>query len=92
MIKFPAKLGDGFRVVIAYSLSSDGDLDQIEVTSAATGQVLDDLIYGSSLLTEAEKKAEEHMARQLLPTQTLRHRRLDVAAQCYDTPYAMGAV
>lgn len=55
-----------------------------------TGQVLDDLIYGSSLFTEAEKKVEEYMGRQLLPKKTLRQRRLDVAAQCHDTPYTMG--
>ena len=92
MIKFTALLGDGFHVVIGYTLDSEGDVDNLTVASSETNEVLDDLLYGSSLWDQAAKKAEEHMARQLLPTQTLRQQRLDVAAQCYDTPYAMGAV
>ena len=94
MPEFVANLGDGFIVSIWYSLDNEGDVDDLEVKSSTTGESLDDLIYGSSLWDQAAKKAEEHRDSQLLPTKTLRQRRLDVAAQCHDTPYAyaMGAV
>ena len=93
MPEFNATLGEKFPVAIWYEFDQEGDTT-LEIKSASTGEDLTDLLWGSSLWLEAEKKANAHAASITPSYSWLRQQANDIRAACHDTPYAyaMGAV
>ena len=91
MNKFQAIINDGFPVLIEYEIDSTGDISEITVTSHATGQELNDLIYGTFVWDEAWNAAERHWLYQPITKQQMRSRRLDRIAQTFGTPFQEAA-
>lgn len=91
MTRFQTTLNENFPVLIEYELDSTGDISEVEVTSLATGQNVNDLILGTFVWDEAWSAAERHLLSQPITKQQLRSRRLNRIAQTFDTPFQEAA-
>lgn len=86
-----AKLNEGFDVLIEYTPTEDGHIDEITVTSAATGENVNALIeFSSTAWDQAWTAAERHLLAQPVTRKARRQMAADVASMCYGTPYAYG--
>lgn len=84
-------LGEGFDARITYDVDEDGEISDVKVHSALTGQDLTDLLaYTGQLWDQAWNAAERHMLAQPVTKQARRAIAADMAAMCADTPYACG--
>jgi hypothetical protein len=61
-MRFTTTLGDGFQALIEADLDIDGDIADLKVFSAETGQDISALIYGSCVWDEAWCKAQDATA------------------------------
>ncbi len=84
-MRIGASLGENFACVIDYEDDGD-DITDINVFSAATGQKLNDLIYGTSVWSEAWDTAERHL---IYTPGAQAAQQSDLRSQCFDTPYAV---
>lgn len=81
-------LGEGFDARITYDVDADGEISDVKVHSALTGQDLTDLLsYTGQLWDQAWSAAERHMLTQPVTRQARRAIAAYVAAMCHDTPY-----
>lgn len=86
-----ATLGEGFDARITYSVDADGEIEDVKVYSALTGQDLTDLLaYTGQLWDQAWNAAERHMLAQPVTKKARRAMAANVASMCHDTPYAYG--
>ena len=84
-------LGEGFDARITYDVDEDGEISDVKVHSALTGQDLTDLLaYTGQLWDQAWDAAERHMLAQPVTRKTRRASAANTAAMCHDTPYAYG--
>lgn len=87
-----ATLNEGFDVRIEYDVDVDGDVGDVKVYSALTGQDLTDLLaYTGQLWDQAWHAAERHMLAQPVTRKTRRAMAANVASMCHDTPYGVAA-
>jgi hypothetical protein len=77
-------IGENFAVFIEYTHDGE-DVTDIEVTSAKTGEVLNDLIFGSYIWDEAWEFAERRFNETGI-SQDIYYS--NMRSQCHDTPYA----
>lgn len=86
-----ATLGEGFAARIEYDVDEDGEVEDVKVFSAETGQDLTDLLaYTGQLWDQAWNAAERHMLAQPVTRTARRAMAANTAAMCYGTPYAYG--
>ncbi len=86
-----ATLGEGFDARITYSID-DGEIEDVKVYSAATGQDLTDLLaYTGQLWDQAWSAAERHMLAQPITRNARRASAANTAAMCHDTVYRVAA-
>ena len=84
-------LGEGFDARITYDVDEDGEVEDVKVFSAETGQDLTDLLaYTGQLWDQAWNAAARHMLDQPVTRKTRRAMAANVASMCHDTPYACG--
>ena len=84
-------LGEGFAARIEYDVDEDGEISDVKVHSALTGQDLTDLLaYTGQLWDQAWNAAARHMLDQPVTRKTRRAMAANVASMCHDTPYACG--
>ena len=86
-----ATLGEGFDARITYDVDEDGEISDVKVHSALTGQDLTDLLaYTGQLWDQAWDAAERHMLDQPVTRKARRAMAANVASMCHDTPFAFG--
>lgn len=84
-------LGEGFDARITYAVDEDGEISDVKVHSALTGQDLTDLLaYTGQLWDQAWNAAERHMLAQPVTRKARRTIAANTAAMCHDTPFAYG--
>lgn len=87
-----ATLGEGFATSIEYDVDIDGDISDVKVYSAETGQDLTNLLaYTGQLWDQAWSAAERHMLSQPITRNARRVITASMASMCHDTPFALGA-
>ena len=85
-------LGEGFAARIEYDVDEDGEVEDVKVFSAETGQDLTDLLaYTGQLWDQAWNAAERHMLAQPITRSARRVIAASTAAMCHDTPYGVAA-
>ena len=87
-----ATLCDGFDVRIEYASTFDGYIEDITITSATTGECVNDLLDDNSVAwKQAWSAAERHMLAQPITRNARRVIAASMASMCHDTPFAVGA-
>lgn len=87
-----ATLGEGFAARIEYDVDIDGDISDVKIYSAETGQDLTDLLaYTGQLWDQAWNAAERHMLAQPITRSARRVIAASTAAMCHDTIYGVAA-
>lgn len=90
MLSTTATLGEGFSARIEYDVDEDGEVEDVKVFSAETGQDLTDLLCGSKPYEQAWDAAERFAASMPPTLATRRAAANDMAAMCSGTPFAYG--
>lgn len=86
-MRITATLGEGFNVFIEIE-ENDGDVSDIKVFSANTGEDVTDLIsYSSTAWEHAWDMAERHMSLQTPTPRAARQARADLRSLTHDTPF-----
>jgi hypothetical protein len=62
---FPASIEGGFNVIIDYRIASDGEVIEVGVSSAASGEDLTQLVAFTSIMQPVYTLAEAHALTQL---------------------------
>lgn len=92
MTETTATLGEGFSARVEYSVDIDGDISDVKIYSAETGQDLTDLLaYTGQLWDQAWSAAERHMLAQPITRHARRVIAASMASMCHDTPYGVAA-
>ena len=82
---------EGFAARIEYDVDEDGEVEDVKVFSAETGQDLTDLLaYTGQIWDQAWNAAERHMLDQPVTRKARRAMAANVASMCHDTPFAFG--
>ena len=91
MLSTTSTLGEGFSARIEYDVDEDGEVEDVKVFSAETGQDLTDLLaYTGQLWDQAWNAAERQMLAQPITRNARRVIAASMASMCHDTPYAVG--
>lgn len=86
-----ATLGEGFDARVTYEVDEDGEISDVKVHSALTGQDLTDLLaYTGQPWDQVWNAAERHMLAQPVTRTARRAIAANTAAMCHDTPYTYG--
>lgn len=89
-ITLTTKLNLTFSAIVISEVDADGEVTDIEVHSASTGENLTTLLEGSPAWDQAWSAAERHMLAQPVSRTARRSMAANTAAMCFDTPYAHG--
>lgn len=86
-ITLTAKLNLTFSAIVTAEVDADGEVTDIEVHSASTGENLTTLLEGSPAWDQAWSAAERHMLAQPVTRKARRAMAANVASMCHDTPH-----
>ena len=91
MAQVAATLNEGFAVLIDYTPTDDGHIEDITVLDPDTGKDLTPLVaYSSTAWNQAWTAAERHLLATPASRKTRSMLAANMAAMCHDTPFAYG--